>query len=70
VGNSRPLAAACVENSSAAATAFVLATATGAGLKTGTGIADGVKQTVAKGKDALKPKESKVELPPGVDRPD
>jgi hypothetical protein len=49
------------------ATAYVVAAATGAGFETGKEV---VKETVAKVKDARKPKESNVELPPGVDRPD
>jgi hypothetical protein len=52
----------------AAATAYVVATATGAGLTTGHGIVKGVEKTASKVKDAFKPNESTIELPPGTEK--
>jgi hypothetical protein len=46
------------------ATAYIVAAATGAGIETGKEVA---KETVAKVKDALKPKESAIVLPPGTE---
>jgi hypothetical protein len=52
----------------AAATAYVVATATGVGLASGHELVQGVKGAASKVKDALTPSESTIELPPGTEK--
>jgi hypothetical protein len=54
----------------ALATHYVEGVGTGAGLATAALAKETIAAGVEKVKDALKPTESPIELPPGVDRPD
>jgi hypothetical protein len=54
----------------ALATHYVEGVGTGAGLATVALAKETIAAGAAKAKDALKPKESNIDLPSGVDRPD